>query len=163
MDRKLRLAWFYDLTTLRNEFQVRIREIHVLDKLKYLHCLLFSVLPVVKQIHHEQAFEVELEKKLQGKMPMLLQLKLKLKFFIWIYIFFTWQNLCTYFQVARCILPGQSWMQMSRCAGILRALEFCMNIDWFITHQSLKKYIWQSVQHDTTASDFSYLSSTGKD
>ncbi|KAG6702181.1 hypothetical protein I3843_07G019700 [Carya illinoinensis] len=48
------------------KFQVRIREIRVLDKLKYLHCLLSSVLPVVKQIHHEQAFEVELEKKLQG-------------------------------------------------------------------------------------------------
>lgn len=50
------------------EFQVRIREIPVLDKLKYLHCLLSSVLPVVKQIHHEQASEVELQKKLNGKM-----------------------------------------------------------------------------------------------
>lgn len=48
--------------------QVRIREIPALDKLQYLHCLLSSVLPVVKQIHQEQCFEVELEKKLRGKM-----------------------------------------------------------------------------------------------
>lgn len=39
-----------------------------MDKLQYLHLLLSSVLPVVKQIHHEQCFEVELEKKLRGKM-----------------------------------------------------------------------------------------------
>nr|XP_023883367.1 lysine-specific demethylase JMJ25 isoform X2 [Quercus suber] len=50
-----------------NSIKVRIREIPVLDKLKYLHCLLSSVLPVVKQIHHEQASEVELQKKLNGK------------------------------------------------------------------------------------------------
>lgn len=48
--------------------QVRIREIPVLDKLQYLHRLLSSVLPIVKQIHQEQCFEVELEKKLRGKM-----------------------------------------------------------------------------------------------
>ncbi|KAB2621529.1 lysine-specific demethylase JMJ25 [Pyrus ussuriensis x Pyrus communis] len=45
---------------------VRIREIPVLDTLKYLHCLLSSVLPIVKQIHQVQCFEVELEKKLHG-------------------------------------------------------------------------------------------------
>ncbi|KAF2307257.1 hypothetical protein GH714_025843 [Hevea brasiliensis] len=44
---------------------VRIREIPVLHKLQYLYCLLPSVLPVVKQIHHEQCSEVELEKKLR--------------------------------------------------------------------------------------------------
>ncbi|CAJ2628716.1 unnamed protein product [Trifolium pratense] len=49
-----------------NSIKVRIREIPVLDKLQYLHVLLSSVLPVVKQIHHEQCFEVELEKKLRG-------------------------------------------------------------------------------------------------
>lgn len=48
--------------------QVRIKEIPVLDKLQYLHCLLSSVLPIVKQIHQEQCFEVELEKKLRSKM-----------------------------------------------------------------------------------------------
>ncbi|RXI01831.1 hypothetical protein DVH24_015180 [Malus domestica] len=46
-----------------NLVKVRIREIPVLDKLKYLHCLLSSVLPLVKQIHQVQCFEVELEKK----------------------------------------------------------------------------------------------------
>jgi ribosome maturation factor RimP len=50
------------------DIKVRIREIPVLDKLQYLHVLLSSVLPVVKQIHHDQCFEVELEKKLRGKM-----------------------------------------------------------------------------------------------
>eukprot|EP00257_Ricinus_communis_P024497 XP_025011911.1 lysine-specific demethylase JMJ25 isoform X1 [Ricinus communis] len=49
-----------------NMVKVRIREIPVLDKLQYLYCLLSSVLPVVKQIHHEQCSEVELEKKLHG-------------------------------------------------------------------------------------------------
>ncbi|KAM1095474.1 hypothetical protein FF1_010373 [Malus domestica] len=49
-----------------NLVKVRIREIPVLDKLKYLHCLLSSVLPIVKQIHQVQCFEVELEKKLRG-------------------------------------------------------------------------------------------------
>ncbi|KAL2325526.1 hypothetical protein Fmac_024584 [Flemingia macrophylla] len=49
-----------------NSIKVRIREIPVLDKLQYVHVLLSSVLPVVKQIHYEQCFEVELEKKLRG-------------------------------------------------------------------------------------------------
>ncbi|XP_024032595.1 lysine-specific demethylase JMJ25-like, partial [Morus notabilis] len=49
-----------------NMIKVRIREIPALDKLQYLHSLLSSVLPVVKQIHHEQCSEVELEKMLRG-------------------------------------------------------------------------------------------------
>lgn len=49
-----------------NFIKVRIREIPVQDKLQYLHCLLSSVLPVVKQIHYEQCSEVELEKRLRG-------------------------------------------------------------------------------------------------
>ncbi|OMP03318.1 hypothetical protein COLO4_10492 [Corchorus olitorius] len=46
--------------------EVRIREIPVLDKLQYHYSLLSSVLPVVKKIHQEQCFEVELERKLRG-------------------------------------------------------------------------------------------------
>uniref|UniRef100_A0A6N2LEG1 WRC domain-containing protein n=1 Tax=Salix viminalis TaxID=40686 RepID=A0A6N2LEG1_SALVM len=49
-----------------NTVKVRIREIPVLDKLQYLHCLLSSVLPIVKQIHQEQCFEVKLEQRLHG-------------------------------------------------------------------------------------------------
>ncbi|XP_038715550.1 lysine-specific demethylase JMJ25-like isoform X2 [Tripterygium wilfordii] len=49
-----------------NTIKVRIREIPVLDKLKYLYCLLSSVLPLIKKIHHEQCSEVELEKQLRG-------------------------------------------------------------------------------------------------
>ncbi|XP_038705048.1 lysine-specific demethylase JMJ25-like isoform X2 [Tripterygium wilfordii] len=49
-----------------NTIKVRIREIPALDKLQYLCCLLSSVLPVIKKIHHEQCLEVELEKKLRG-------------------------------------------------------------------------------------------------
>ncbi|KAK7277944.1 hypothetical protein RJT34_22964 [Clitoria ternatea] len=59
-----------------NSIKVRIREIPVLDKLQYLHVLLSSVLPVVKQIHCEQCFEVELEKKLRGNEIDLPRLKL---------------------------------------------------------------------------------------
>ncbi|OMO68776.1 hypothetical protein CCACVL1_19834 [Corchorus capsularis] len=49
-----------------NMIKVRIREIPVLDKLQYHYSLLSSVLPVVKKIHQEQCFEVELERKLRG-------------------------------------------------------------------------------------------------
>ncbi|XP_047307879.1 lysine-specific demethylase JMJ25 isoform X2 [Impatiens glandulifera] len=49
-----------------NLIKARIREISVQDKLQYLHCLLSSVLPVIKNIHHQQCFEVELERKLRG-------------------------------------------------------------------------------------------------
>ncbi|KAI5587268.1 E3 ubiquitin-protein ligase JMJ24 isoform X4 [Populus trichocarpa] len=58
------------------KLQVRIREIPVLDKLQYLHCLLSSVLPIVKQIHHEQCFEVELEQRLCGTYIDLVRAKL---------------------------------------------------------------------------------------
>lgn len=56
--------------------KVRIREIPVLDKLQFLHVLLSAVLPVVKQIHCEQCYEVELEKKLRGKMHFKVSLSL---------------------------------------------------------------------------------------
>ncbi|KAJ0079993.1 hypothetical protein Patl1_22561 [Pistacia atlantica] len=49
-----------------NMVKVRIREIPVLDKLQYLYSLLSAVLPVIKQIHQIQCYEVELEKKLRG-------------------------------------------------------------------------------------------------
>lgn len=51
--------------------QVRLREIPVLDKLQYLYSLLSSVLPVVQQIHYRQLSEVEVEKRLQGKIGLL--------------------------------------------------------------------------------------------
>ncbi|KAJ8549614.1 hypothetical protein K7X08_033321 [Anisodus acutangulus] len=46
--------------------KVRIREIPAQKKLQYLYSLLSAVLPVVKDIHNRQCFEVELEKKLRG-------------------------------------------------------------------------------------------------
>ncbi|KAK6797556.1 hypothetical protein RDI58_005258 [Solanum bulbocastanum] len=49
-----------------NLLKVRIREIPALNKLQYLYSLLSAVLPVVKHIHNQQCFEVELEKKLRG-------------------------------------------------------------------------------------------------
>ncbi|MBA0554888.1 hypothetical protein Golob_013963 [Gossypium lobatum] len=49
----------------RHAYEVRIREIPVLDKLQYHYCLLSSVLPVIKKIHQEQCSEVELERKLR--------------------------------------------------------------------------------------------------
>ncbi|XP_074311585.1 E3 ubiquitin-protein ligase JMJ24 isoform X2 [Silene latifolia] len=49
-----------------NLIKGRIKEIPALDKLRYLYCLLFSVLPIVKRIHQQQCVEIELEKKLRG-------------------------------------------------------------------------------------------------
>ncbi|KZV37145.1 hypothetical protein F511_15065 [Dorcoceras hygrometricum] len=46
--------------------KARIREIPAKEKLQYLYCLLSAVLPIVKQIHSEQCYEVELEKRLRG-------------------------------------------------------------------------------------------------
>lgn len=56
--------------------KIRIREIPAEDKLQYLYCLLSAVLPVVRQIHQDQLFEVELEKKLRGKNIDLVRAKL---------------------------------------------------------------------------------------
>nr|XP_016508753.1 PREDICTED: lysine-specific demethylase JMJ25-like [Nicotiana tabacum] len=49
-----------------NLIKVRIREIPAQNKLQFLYSLLSAVLPVVKHIHNQQCFEVELEKKLRG-------------------------------------------------------------------------------------------------
>ncbi|TXG49050.1 hypothetical protein EZV62_024925 [Acer yangbiense] len=59
-----------------NMIKVRIREIPVLDKLQYLHCLLSAVLPVIKKIHQIQCSEVELEKRLRGNEIELVRAKL---------------------------------------------------------------------------------------
>ncbi|GAV86982.1 JmjC domain-containing protein/WRC domain-containing protein/zf-4CXXC_R1 domain-containing protein [Cephalotus follicularis] len=59
-----------------NMIKVKIREVPVLDKLQYLYCLLSSVLPVVKKIHQQQCFEVELEKRLRGAGTDLVRAKL---------------------------------------------------------------------------------------
>ncbi|KAJ7973350.1 lysine-specific demethylase JMJ25 [Quillaja saponaria] len=61
-----------------NSIKVRIHGKPVLQKLKYLQSLLSSVLPVVKLIHHQQCFEVELENKLRDKMHFLSQCPLEL-------------------------------------------------------------------------------------
>ncbi|TMW89823.1 hypothetical protein EJD97_016585 [Solanum chilense] len=49
-----------------NLLKARIREIPAQNKLQYLYSLLSAVLPVVKHIHNQQCFEVELEKRLRG-------------------------------------------------------------------------------------------------
>ncbi|CAI9087543.1 OLC1v1021637C2 [Oldenlandia corymbosa var. corymbosa] len=49
-----------------NLIKARIRDIPAQDKLQHLYCLLSAVLPVVKQIQHEQTSEVELESRLEG-------------------------------------------------------------------------------------------------
>ncbi|KAL9235034.1 hypothetical protein vseg_009834 [Gypsophila vaccaria] len=49
-----------------NLIKGRIKEIPVLDKLRYLYSLLSSVLPIVKRIHQQQCAEIDLEKKLRG-------------------------------------------------------------------------------------------------
>lgn len=49
-----------------NLIKLRMQEIAGLDKLQYLHCLLSLVRPVIKQIHSDQSFELEMETKLHG-------------------------------------------------------------------------------------------------
>nr|XP_043620660.1 lysine-specific demethylase JMJ25 [Erigeron canadensis]XP_043620661.1 lysine-specific demethylase JMJ25 [Erigeron canadensis] len=49
-----------------NMIKGKIQEIPAQEKLEHLFCLLYSVLPVVKQIHLEQCSELELERKLRG-------------------------------------------------------------------------------------------------
>ena len=102
--------------------QVRIREIPVLDKLQYLYRLLSSVLPVIKQIHVQQCFEVKLEKRMQGMI--LDDISCWVGYF---WRFFTAISPLHYFsafQEIKCFFLGQSWMQMSRCAGNLYSVVF---------------------------------------
>lgn len=47
--------------------QNKIQELASLDKLRYLHRLLSFLLPVLKQIHSEQCFELELEARVNGE------------------------------------------------------------------------------------------------
>ncbi|XP_058084311.1 E3 ubiquitin-protein ligase JMJ24 [Magnolia sinica] len=49
-----------------NLIKIRLQEIAGLDKLQYLHHLLSLVLPVLKQIHSEQSFELEVETRAHG-------------------------------------------------------------------------------------------------
>lgn len=43
-----------------------MQEIPVVDKLRYLHCLLAYVLPVLKQIYSDQCFEIGVETRSSG-------------------------------------------------------------------------------------------------
>lgn len=49
-----------------NLIKNKIQEMASLDKLRYLHRLLSFLLPVLKQIHSEQCFELELEARVNG-------------------------------------------------------------------------------------------------
>ncbi|XP_040377960.1 lysine-specific demethylase JMJ25 isoform X2 [Oryza brachyantha] len=49
-----------------NVIKARVQEIPVVDKLKYLHSILASVLPVLKQIYSDQCFEIGVDTKAYG-------------------------------------------------------------------------------------------------
>ncbi|CAL4914364.1 unnamed protein product [Urochloa decumbens] len=49
-----------------NLIKARVQEIPVVDKLRYLHCLLAYVLPVLKQIYSDQCFEIGVETRSSG-------------------------------------------------------------------------------------------------
>ena len=74
------------------------------------------MLPVVKQIHHDQASEVELQKKLHGKMSLLPHATFKVLFFLKIEFcgcisfihYVTNFNIHLYLQGANYVLPGQN-------------------------------------------------------
>lgn len=52
--------------TFFNLLKARVQEISVVDKLKYLHCLLVYVLPVLKGIYSDQCFEIGVETRSSG-------------------------------------------------------------------------------------------------
>lgn len=49
-----------------------MQEISVVDKLRYLHCILVYVLPVLKEIYSDQCFEIGVETKSFGTLLSLL-------------------------------------------------------------------------------------------
>lgn len=69
----------------------KIRVIPAQDKLEHLFCLLSSVLPVVKQIHADQCSELELERKIRGKMHMRLKLHM-MGHIIYSYVWFIFNS-----------------------------------------------------------------------
>jgi hypothetical protein len=49
-----------------NVIKARVQEISAVDKLEYLHSILASVLPVLKQIYSDQCFEIGVDTKAYG-------------------------------------------------------------------------------------------------
>lgn len=46
-----------------------MQEISAVDKLRYLHCLLVYVLPVLKGIYSDQCFEIGVETRSSDRCP----------------------------------------------------------------------------------------------
>ncbi|PAN49698.1 hypothetical protein PAHAL_9G468900 [Panicum hallii] len=59
-----------------NLIKARVQEIPVVDKLRYLHCLLSHVLPVLKQIYSDQCFEIGVETRSSGPKTDILRAKI---------------------------------------------------------------------------------------
>ncbi|CAN6325239.1 unnamed protein product [Urochloa humidicola] len=59
-----------------NLIKARVQEIPVVDKLRYLHCLLAYVLPVLKQIYSDQCFEIGVETRSSGPKTDILRAKI---------------------------------------------------------------------------------------
>ncbi|XP_066393200.1 E3 ubiquitin-protein ligase JMJ24-like isoform X2 [Miscanthus floridulus] len=59
-----------------NLIKARLQEISVVDKLKYLHCLLVYVLPVLKGIYSDQCFEIGVETRSSGPKTDILRAKI---------------------------------------------------------------------------------------
>jgi len=52
-----------------NLIKARVQEISAVDKLRYLHCLLVYVLPVLKGIYSDQCFEIGVETRSSDRCP----------------------------------------------------------------------------------------------
>nr|CAB3495961.1 unnamed protein product [Digitaria exilis] len=59
-----------------NLIKARVQEIPVVDKLRYRHCLLVYVLPVLKQIYSDQCFEIGVETRSSGPKTDILRAKI---------------------------------------------------------------------------------------
>ncbi|CAN6320013.1 unnamed protein product [Urochloa humidicola] len=59
-----------------NLIKARVQEIPVVDKLRYLHCLLAYVLPVLKQIYSDQCSEIGVETRSSGPKTDILRAKI---------------------------------------------------------------------------------------
>ncbi|KAG2551963.1 lysine-specific demethylase JMJ25-like isoform X2 [Panicum virgatum] len=59
-----------------NLIKARVQEIPVVDKLRYLHCLLSYVLPVLKEIYSDQCFEIGVETRSSGPKTDILRAKI---------------------------------------------------------------------------------------
>ena len=116
----------FDFSSLYEFCQARIQEISSMEKLRHLHRVLSFLFPVLKRIHSEQCYELDLEIRVNGVKILFVTSSL----FI-IIILLTNFNLIK--QALRATFQGQSYSQTSRCAGsCLKLWAFEIALYWLL-------------------------------